>query len=248
MSPRQAVPPVYRGIVGILRPIAMTMTKRDWQGTENIPAEGGFIVAANHVSHVDPILLAHYLIDHDAAPYFLAKQELFDVKGLGTLLTAAGQIPVARGSATAAEAFRQGAEGIASGKPILFYVEGTITRDPEGWPMVGKSGAARVALETGAPVIPVAQWGAQTVLRPYEFPLLRLLPRKTIHMRAGAPVDLDDLRGRPITREVLNEATERIMDAITAQLEIIRGQAAPPGRWDRRKGERVIKGRMEDQS
>lgn len=93
--------------------------------------------------------------------------------------------------------------------------------------MVGKSGAARWPRVRRAGD-PGGAVGAQRVLRPYQFPLLRLLPRKTVHMRVGAPVDLDDLRGRPITREVLDEATERIMDAITAQLEIIR--VRPPRR------------------
>ena len=108
----------------------------------------------------------------------------------------------------------------------MVYPEGTITRDPGLWPMTGKTGAARIALETGAPVIPVAQWGAQEVIAPYskEF---RILPRKTMHVTAGPPVDLDDLRGRALDATTLREATERIMAAITALLEEIRGETAP---------------------
>ena len=64
------------------------------------------------------------------------------------------------------------------------YPEGTITKDPDLWPMIGKTGAARVALETGCPVIPIAQWGPQEILAPYS-KRLRLLPPKTVHVLAG---------------------------------------------------------------
>jgi 1-acyl-sn-glycerol-3-phosphate acyltransferase len=116
----------------------------------------------------------------------------------------------------------------------VVYPEATITRDPGLWPMVGKTGAARIALATGAPVIPVAQWGAHRFLPPYAHrPVLR--PRATVHARAGAPVDLSDLQGTTPTPETLDTATERIMAAITAQLEIIRGERAPAERFDPRR-------------
>jgi 1-acyl-sn-glycerol-3-phosphate acyltransferase len=99
--------------------------------------------------------------------------------------------------------------------------------------MTGKTGAARIALTTGAPVIPVAQWGAQEVIGPYrkEF---RILPRKVMRVTAGPPVDLDDLRGRDLDAKTLREATERIVAAITALLEEIRGETAPAERFDLR--------------
>jgi 1-acyl-sn-glycerol-3-phosphate acyltransferase len=97
--------------------------------------------------------------------------------------------------------------------------------------MVGKTGAARIALTAGVDVVPIAQWGAQDVLAPYA-KRLRLLPRKTMHLVAGPPVDLDDLRGRPITSDVLREATARIMAALTELLEGIRGEQAPETRFD----------------
>jgi 1-acyl-sn-glycerol-3-phosphate acyltransferase len=100
--------------------------------------------------------------------------------------------------------------------------------------MIGKTGAARIALASGKDVIPVAQWGAHEVLYPYA-KLPKIFPRKTIHMRFGNPVDLDDLRGKPITNDLLRQATERIMAAITAELEIIRGEKAPAERFDPRK-------------
>jgi len=120
------------------------------------------------------------------------------------------------------------------------FPEGTLTRDPDLWPMVGKTGAARLALSSGVPVIPVAQWGPQLILPQYS-KRLHPFPRKKVSIHAGPPVDLSDLRGRPQDSAVLTEATERIMAAITALLEEIRGEKAPAVRYDMRKVARAQK-------
>jgi 1-acyl-sn-glycerol-3-phosphate acyltransferase len=219
--------------VTVLRPPLMALTRRDWHGGDRLPASGGGVIAANHISHADPLTFAHFVYDNGRLPRFLAKAEILEAKGLKWLLSSAGQIPVYRESRDASIAFRAAVEGVQRGEYVIVYPEGTITRDPEMWPMVGKTGAARIALTTGAPVIPVAQWGAQDLLAPYA-KRLRLLPRKTMHVRAGESVDLDDLRGRPITPEVLRTATGRIMSAITTELEVIRGEQAPTTRFDPR--------------
>ncbi len=137
-----------------------------------------------------------------------------------------GQIPVYRNSVAAADAFRSAVDGVRAGKVVAIFPEGTITRDPDLWPMRGKTGAARVALETRCPLIPVAQWGAQEILSPYGH-RPSLFPRKTIRVLAGPPVDLDDLYGRPIDATVLREATDRLMDRITELLEQVRGETRP---------------------
>jgi 1-acyl-sn-glycerol-3-phosphate acyltransferase len=99
--------------------------------------------------------------------------------------------------------------------------------------MTGKTGAARIALASGVPVIPVAQWGAHRILAPYA-KRPHLFPRRTISMTAGTPTDLDDLRELPLTPEVLKQATDRIMDDVTRLLEEIRGEKAPAERFDPR--------------
>ncbi len=99
--------------------------------------------------------------------------------------------------------------------------------------MTGKTGAARIALSTGVPVVPVAQWGVQEILAPYA-KMARLLPRKTISMKAGDPVELDDLRAQPLTPAVLHEATNRIMDAVTVLLADLRQEEPPAVRFDSR--------------
>jgi len=212
----------------VLRPILMLLTKRDWRGAENFP-DGGFVLVANHISHLDPFTFAHFCIDHGIPPRYLAKATVLDLPVVGRLFRSTGQIPVYRGTATAAGAYSAAVEAVNDGACIIIYPEGTITRDQNLWPMGGKTGAARVALATGRPVVPAAQWGAHEVLAPYAR-RVSLYPRKTVHVRAGPPVDLDDLRGQPPTAELLAEATDRIMDAIAAELADIRRQPVPSER------------------
>jgi 1-acyl-sn-glycerol-3-phosphate acyltransferase len=211
----------------------MVFTRRDWSGAEYLPASGGFVVCPNHISHVDPFAFAHFLYDNGHPPFFLAKSEVFGVPVLGRLLSAAQQIPVQRGTTEAATAFSAAVEAIHEGKCVPIFPEGTLTRDPHMWPMTARTGAARVALTTRCPVIPVAQWGAQEIQKPYG-KALHLFPIKTMRMLAGPPVDLHDLYDRPLDSATLKEATSRILDAITAQLETIRGEKAPPVRFDSR--------------
>ena len=231
--PQRQLPRSYRGIATFLRWLLMTLTRRDWRGAENLPSTGGFVVCPNHISYVDPFALAHFLYDNGHPPFFLAKSEVFEIPVLGRLLKAAQQIPVHRGTNQAAMAFSAAVVAVQEGKCVPIFPEGTLTRDPQLWPMTARTGAARVALATRCPVIPVAQWGPQEVLMPYGR-ALHLFPRKTMQMRAGPSVDLHDLYDRRLDAATLNEATARILDAITAQLETIRGEKAPAVRFDSR--------------
>ena len=236
MSPsgRHPLPFAYRLAVAIVRPLMLLLTKRDWRGWEHFPASGGFVVAPNHVSHVDPLSFAHYLYDSGHPPFFLGKEAVFRVPVVGAILRGAQQIPVYRNTGRAADAFRAAVGAVESGKCVGVYPEGTLTRDPGLWPMVGKTGAARIALTTRCPVIPVAQWGPQEILAPYS-KRPHLFPRKTMHVLAGPPVDLSDLPDHPLDAAVLREATARIMAAITALLVELRGEPAPAERFDSRK-------------
>ena len=209
----------------------MAFTKRDWQGMENLNTDqGGIVVAANHISWFDPLVISHALWDNDRPPRFLAKESVFRVPVVGSIITSAGQIPVYRETREAVAAVRDAITAVNSGECVVVYPEGTITKDPGLWPMAGKTGAARIALATGRPVIPMAQWGATDVIRPYKKEL-RLLPRKTMHVRVGKPVDLSDLADRPLDQVTLEIATERILDAMTALLADIRGEQPPAERF-----------------
>ncbi|MFJ5264508.1 lysophospholipid acyltransferase family protein [Streptomyces sp. NPDC088387] len=224
----------YRLAAVICKPPLVVLLKRDWRGMEHIPAEGGFITVVNHNSHVDPVAYGHFQYNSGRVPRFLAKSGLFGKGFVGAAMRGTGQIPVYRESTDALSAFRAAINAVDRGECVVFYPEGTITRDPDGWPMTGKTGAARVALKTKCPVIPVAQWGANELLPPYA-KKPDLLPRKTHHVLAGPPVDLSRFYGRDMSADVLKEATEVIMAAITHQLEQIRGEQAPTEPYDPRR-------------
>ncbi len=219
--------------IAILEPLLRILTKRRWVGGEHIPASGGAVLAANHISHLDPLTFAHFVYGYGRLVRFLAKASVFEVPVVGAIVRNAGQIPVYRLTSDASVAFRAAVAAVEKGEVVVVYPEGTITRDPDLWPMTGKTGAARIALASGVPVIPVAQWGAQDIVWPYS-KKPRLFPRKTIEMVAGEPVDLDDLREKELTPDVLREATTRIMDAVTRLLEEVRGGTAPVVRFDPR--------------
>ncbi|WP_431960668.1 lysophospholipid acyltransferase family protein [Actinacidiphila sp. bgisy160] len=232
----------YRLAAVIAKPPLVVLFKRDWRGMEHIPAEGGFITAVNHNSYLDPLSYAHFQYNTGRVPRFLAKAPLFKPAFVGTILRGTGQIPVYRESTDAANAFRSAVDAINSGECVAFYPEGTLTRDPEMWPMVGKTGVARVALMTKAPVIPVAQWGANEVMPPYaKEKKLRLFPRKTLRVVAGPPVDLSAFYGQDASAEVLRDATDAIMAAISELLGELRGATPPAERFDPRKQKGITK-------
>lgn len=228
----------YWTAVAVLKPSLVVLTKSERRGDQNLretyPGDDGIVVATNHLSWFDPMNVSHTLWDDGRPPRFLAKEALFRVPLLGWIMRNAGQIPVFRESEDAAAAISAGIEAIHQGEAVVVYVEGTLTRDDDLWPMTGKTGAAHISLITGCPVIPMAQWGPQDVMRPYVKEI-RLLPRKTMRSNIGPPVDLDDLRGKDITNEILEEATARIVNAITTLLEELRGQKAPSERLDFRQ-------------
>ncbi len=225
---------VFAVSASVLKPLFFLTTKPEWIDGEKLPATGGCVVVLNHVTKIDPLTAAHFVYDHGRLPRYLAKSDLFKNKALARVMRDAGQIPVERLSANAVGAFDAAVAAVRAGECIVVYPEGTITRDPELWPMKGKSGAARIALATGCPVIPVGHWGAHELLAPYA-KKPDLFPRKRIVVKAGDPVDLSDLVGQQQTPAAILEATDRIMAAITALVEDIRGEKAPAGRFDPRK-------------
>ncbi len=220
----------WRGLTKIIvPPLVIGLTKREWHGQENIrevPGDSGLILAANHLSYADALPLCLFSYRSGRYPVFLAKSSLFDMKGLGAVMRGTGQLPVYRGQADAALVLRDVERALRDGAGVIFYPEATATRDPDLWPMVAKTGVARAALATGVPVIPVAQWGPQRIL-PYGSFRPHLVPRTTVQIAAGPPVDLSAFRDQPLTSQVLREATEAIMKDITGLLAGIRGETPP---------------------
>lgn len=216
----------YGLAVDLLWPLLMTFTIPVWRGGGQVPRTGGALLASNHVSFIDPIVGTAFVLAQGRVPRYLAKAELWRIPVIRRVLAGGGHIPVHRDITTPMGAYTDAVAALERGEAVVVYPEGTFTKDADGWPMRGRTGVARMALATGVPVIPIAQWGGQHVLPRRAF-LPRLLPRRTLHVVAGPPVDLSDLVGAEPTRKVLTEATERIMAAITDMLAGIRGQEPP---------------------
>ena len=223
----------YRLAVFILWPMMRWLVKWDVEGTERLTdAPGGIVVAPNHLSWFDPPVVAFALWEADRPPRFLGKESVFRVPVFGAIIRNAGQIPVYRETADAASAIRDALAALGSGECVVVYPEGTITRDPDMWPMSAKTGAVRLALLSGTPLFPMLQWGSHEVMGPYrkEF---RILPRKTMHIRVGDPIDLSDLSvpgSAAPDADALARASDRLMDAITAMEAVIRREEPPATR------------------
>lgn len=217
-------------VAGIVRPVMNLLMNKKWEGLEKLPA-GGFIAAPNHCTEIDPLVIGHMLYNQKRMPHFLAKGGLFKVPVLGAVLRATKQIPVERSTAGANRSLNVAKEVVDEGGAIVIYPEGTLTRDPELWPMKGHTGAARMALESGIPVVPMAHWGAHQVFPRYA-KRFHLFPRRTSRVIVGDPVDLSAFEGRPLDKATLTAATGVIMDAITGLLATLRSEQPPAERWD----------------
>ncbi|MBO0814504.1 MAG: 1-acyl-sn-glycerol-3-phosphate acyltransferase [Actinobacteria bacterium] len=210
----------------VLVPLLGALIKNRREGRENVPGEGGVIFAPNHLSYADWVPDALFLHTCGRYPTFLIKASVFEVKGIGTFLRKTGQLPMHRGRADAALALGEAGKRLAEGAAVVIYPEGTATRDPGLWPMVAKTGVARLALTAGVPVIPVAHWGTQDIL-PYGARKPRLFPRKTVRTAAGHPVDLSQWAGQQNSAKALRAATDAIMAEVTALVGQLRDQTTP---------------------
>ena len=220
---------VWTVVWTILYGPASLLIRSRYRNFERLPRQGAAILVTNHVSHVDPFLVAKMVIDAGRTPRFLAKDTIFDVKIVGAAMRGMGHIPVKRGTADARQSLSAAVEALADGKILTLHPEGTVTRDPDGWPMTGKTGAARLALlATGVPVIPVAQWGVQQSIDLYR-KKVSLFPRPRHVISIGEPIDLSSYHGHEPTPAVLHEMTEAIMQRLRADVAQLRGVPAPTG-------------------
>ncbi len=222
----------------ITRPLSHSLTKRRWEGQQHIPCNGGVILAANHLSWVDPFTLGHFVYKAGRIPRFMAKESLFRAPVIGWVVRGANQIPVHRGTADASAALSHAVQALHEGEAVLIYPEGTITRDPDYWPMRAKTGVARLALMSGAPIIPVVQWGPQHIIGRHQ--RLKLFPRRTLTVHALEPVYPAPAEScEHPSREALRALTDDVMHRIRDELAAIRGEAAPEGIWDPKSEERI---------
>jgi 1-acyl-sn-glycerol-3-phosphate acyltransferase len=229
---RGPIPWALRLAVVLVYPTASLLYRLRYRHGDRLPVRGPVLLVANHVSVLDPLACARLAWDQGRVPHFLIKDAMF--RGvIGTLLRQAGQIPVARGSAEAARSLEEARADLRAGNLVVIYPEGSVTRDPDWWPMQARTGVARLALTTEAPVVPVAQWGPQRV-HDYHAKRLHLRPRQPADYLVGEPVDLEVLRaevraGRALTPELLRQTTDLIMGRVRDQLAELRDEPAPVG-------------------
>jgi 1-acyl-sn-glycerol-3-phosphate acyltransferase len=222
-----------RIVAGIIAPFVRLTFKVEVQGMEKLPKSGAYILAPNHATNVDALAVAYFIyIKTKRAPHFLTKEKLFRIPLFGPILLAAGQIPVFRtGGQRNDDSLRVAHAYLKAGHSVCVFPEGTLTRDPDSWPMRGKTGAVRLALDSGVPVYPVGQWGSGKVMARYSS---KFRPGfwKKVSFLVGDEIDLERFRKpNPTPAEVL-EATEVVMASITKLVEQLRGEKAPDRRWD----------------
>lgn len=222
----------WRLAAGVALPLMALVSRITVRGSENIPKSGGFILAPCHFSAIDPVVMGIGLWKSGRTPRFMAKESLFRVPILGSMLRGLGQIPVDRAGQQRALGPMKAARSLAeTGGGIIIYPEGSLTRDPDLWPMRGKTGAVRMALDAKIPLIPAAHWGTATLMPRYSGKI-KLFPPTPIAVLIGKPIDLSAFEGKQLDQKLLTQATEILMTAIAELQGQLRGEKPPTKRWD----------------
>jgi 1-acyl-sn-glycerol-3-phosphate acyltransferase len=209
----------------VLPPLKLWFTWR-FEGLEHIPPTGPAIIACNHVSYLDPLGNAYAVLKAGRRPRFLAKDELFRIPLVGTVLRGSRQIPVNRTSGGRAS-LAEGVEALERGEILVIYPEGTVTREPDRMPMRGRTGVARLALDAGVPIVPMASWGSQEVWQKSGKGSLRF--GRPIWIKAGPRIELAGGPADRDDRDALHEMTDGVMAAIAGLATDLRTRY--PRRW-----------------
>ncbi|GGB75498.1 acyltransferase [Knoellia flava TL1] len=179
----------------------------------SVPRTGPVILVANHLTMTDPLAVARVAIGHRRFPHFLAMQEVFGWPGVGMLARATGQIPVARGTTSAAAALDLASDHLDKGHLVALYPEGRLTTEPDGMPGPARTGAARLALRhPEAPVIPVGTWGPRQGTE-------HIWHRHTACLSVGPALDLSPWLGRD-DDAAAREVTDVLMAGIREQIAV----------------------------
>lgn len=219
-------PRIWRAAMAVGRGLTRLLSKLEITGETGYETTHGVILAVNHISNFDPIAMTAACSKRGMAPRFLAQEELFTVPVLGAFMRKAGHIRVDRDKPTVTQAVTEAQTALAQRSIIVIYPEGRIGRDPGLWPERGKTGTGRLALSTGALLVPVAIWGSHEVL-PYTSPAgmwpfiwRNLRQRPVVKVHFGRPLSTSGVdTSRPGAAQRL---TDQLMDAIVSGLEPLR--------------------------
>ena len=224
-----ALEPWYRAAELALRPPFQLWFNWRLEGLERIPQTGPAIVAGNHLSYLDPFAHGYFVVRAGRRPRFLAKQELFDVRGVGTVLRGANQISVARGTGDQSPLV-DAAGAVEAGEVVVIYPEGaTTTTNPDFSPGPGRTGTVRLSLTTGVPILPVATWGGQYVWRKAGRQSLAF--GRPIWVVAGEPFDPANRGSDPNDHGAVRALTDQLMGELGRLVADLRRRY--PTRWTR---------------
>ena len=226
---RRVLEPWYRAAELALRPPFQLWFNWHLEGLERIPPAGPAIVAGNHLSYLDPFAHGYFVVRAGRRPRFLAKQELFDARGIGTVLRGAHQISVARGTGDQSPLV-DATTAVKAGEVVVIYPEGTTTTtNPDFSPGRGKTGTVRLALATRVPILPVATWGGQYVWRKSGRQSLAF--GRPLWVVAGEPLDPSARVSDPGDHDVVRALTDELMDELGRLVGDLRRRY--PARWTR---------------
>lgn len=230
-SRKENVKGFYRIGYHLARAAVRSLAHVRWDGVERLPKQGPFILAPNHMTELDPIAMGYFLAYNGYEARFLAKDSLFKVPLVGPFMRWWGMIPVVRDTSDAGDALVHAKEAIALGDAVTMYFEGTLTRDPALWPMKGKTGLARLAMDTRVPIVPVIHWGVQDAMDRYTWPRLRL-HKPTLYLKVLPELDYSDISGDSSNREGVRELTGRLEQVLMEASSDLRGSVAPTQPWN----------------
>ena len=201
------------------RPVSAWISRHfdlDVHGADRLPASGPYVIASNHVSYLDPLALAQLVYtERDRQQVaFLAKRELFDKKSLGWFMRGCGQIPVDRQSAQASDSLRSARAALADDAIVVVFPEGTISLTLV--PMRAYTGVARLAVETGVPVVPVGLWGTHRSMAKYRE--RAIVPHRPVTVEIGRPKIWSPSGGD------VGEVAQRIMDDVVDCVDAARSR------------------------
>ncbi|WP_031468837.1 lysophospholipid acyltransferase family protein [Sciscionella sediminilitoris] len=218
----------------VFYPVTTGLAKTEVIDGAKLPRTGGAILVLNHITHIDPLYDSVIVDKLGRRPHFLAKHSLFEKPLAKQVLYGTGQIPVYRGTDKAVDSLAEARSMLADGALVIIYPEGTCTKDPLGWPMISRSGVARLALDTDVPVIPAARWGTLSIMNLYE-KRFSPLPRSKVSVKFGDPLDLSAERAAGVSGRNLLAVTDTAMRAVRDLVGELRGETPPEEFYNPRK-------------